>query len=75
MDDLQPAIKALAKGMKHPGRARIVHKALNGEIHFWDAATNECVVSEVVRGKPFPAFLEAESGRCFSEEEWDDPEL
>ncbi|KAK0625986.1 hypothetical protein B0T14DRAFT_508875 [Immersiella caudata] len=74
MDELRPAVLGVAKGMRDPERARIIHKALNGEIHLWDAKSNECVVEDVEIGKPFAAFLELESGRCAAEDEWLHPQ-
>ncbi|KAK4455439.1 hypothetical protein QBC34DRAFT_389904 [Podospora aff. communis PSN243] len=70
MDELRPAVQAVAKEMRNPERARIVHKALNGEIHIWDAKSNECVVDEVEEGGAFAEFLELEAGRCAAEEDW-----
>jgi hypothetical protein len=75
MDELRPAVQAVAKEMRNPERARIIHKALNGEIHVWDAKTSECVVDEVEKGNAFAEFLELEAGRCVAEEDWLHPQF
>ncbi|KAK0651193.1 hypothetical protein B0T16DRAFT_453695 [Cercophora newfieldiana] len=72
IDELRRALKVLAKRMCHPEQVQIIHKALNGEIHLWDVASDSCVLKGVEKGlmNPFWPTLELEAGRCTAEDQW-----
>ena len=79
IDEVRARLKRLVTQMAEPKRAEIIHLAPNGEVHVWDASTDECVRDKTEKLREFRLLWDIESESCFPARgmldwAWDNPD-
>jgi hypothetical protein len=79
IDEVRARLKRLVTQMVEPKRAEIIHLAPNGEVHVWDASTDECVRDKTEKLREFRLLWDIESESCFPARgmldwAWDNPD-
>lgn len=66
-NELRSELKSLAAKMTRPKRVQMIHMAPTGEVHTWDATTDDCVVDRSEQKRSFPMFgnMDSEDLSCF----------
>ncbi|KAK4205789.1 hypothetical protein QBC40DRAFT_270878 [Triangularia verruculosa] len=65
---MRRAMRRMISATPPDRRVELVHLAPNGEVHIWNAATDECVRDETVEKIDLGKWLSSE-GECFSRDE------